>query len=117
MKGGFDREKFTISSDGGGCLPHFDEQGELLHLDYGRCTLLSDTLRELLDDGYKVNEVMPVFTSNVAKLLRLNNKGKLEVGKDADLIVLDNENKIESVMALGKWHQKNYKTIKKGGFE
>ncbi len=117
MKGGFDREKFTISSDGGGCLPHFDEQGELLHLDYGRCTLLSDTLRELLDDGYKVNEVMPVFTSNVAKLLRLNNKGKLEIGKDADLIILDNENKIESVMALGKWHQKNYKTIKKGGFE
>ncbi len=117
MKGGFNREKFTISSDGGGCLPHFDAQGELLHLDYGRCTLLSNTLKELLDEGYKLDEVMPVFTSNVAKLLRLTNKGTLEVGKDADLIILDNENKIESVMALGKWHQKNYKTIKKGSFE
>ncbi len=117
MKGGFNSEKFTISSDGGGCLPHFDEQGELLHLDYGRCTLLSDTLKELVDAGYELDEVMPVFTSNVAKLLRLNNKGKLEVGKDADLIVLDDDNKIESVMALGQWHQKNYKTIKKGGFE
>ena len=116
-KGGFDKEKFTISSDGGGCLPHFDEQGELLHLDYGRCTLLSDTLKELVDSGYQLDEVMPVFTSNVAKLLRLNNKGKLEVGKDADLIVLNDDNKIESVMALGQWHQKNYKTIKKGGFE
>lgn len=116
-KGGFDMSKFTISSDGGGCLPHFDEQGELLHLDYGRCTLLSDTLKELLDEGYKLEEVIPVFTSNVAKLLRLHNKGTLEVGKDADLIILDNENKIESVMALGQWHQKNYKTVRKGGFE
>ncbi len=117
MKGKFDKEKFTISSDGGGCLPHFDEQGELLYLDYGRCTLLSDTLKELLDEGYKLEEVIAVFTSNVAKLLRLNNKGKLEVGKDADLIILDDDNKIESVMALGQWHQKNYKTIRFGGFE
>ncbi len=117
MKKDYDKTKFTISSDGGGCLPHFNEQGELLHLDYGRCTLLSDTLKELLDEGYKLEEVMPVFTSNVAQLLRLNNKGTLEVGKDADLIVLDNENKIESVMALGQWHQKDYKTIRFGGFE
>ena len=117
MNGGFDKSKFTISSDGGGCLPHFDEQGELLHLDYGRCTLLSETLKELLDEGYTLDEVIPVFTSNVAKLLRLNNKGEIAIGKDADLIVLDKDNKIESVMALGKWHQKNYKTIRKGGFE
>ncbi|HFC30225.1 MAG TPA: beta-aspartyl-peptidase [Oceanospirillales bacterium] len=115
--GGFDSSKFTISSDGGGCLPHFNEQGELLHLDYGRCTLLSDTLKELLDEGFVLSEVIAPFTSNVAQLLRLHNKGKIAVGNDADLIILDKNNNIESVMALGQWHQKNYKTIKFGSFE
>jgi len=39
------------------------------------------------------------------------------VGKDADLVILDENNQIESVMALGQWHQKNHQTLKFGGFE
>ena len=116
-KSGLDSSKLTISSDGGGCLPHFNEQGELLHLDYGRCTLLSDTIKELLDEGYDLEEVIKPFTSNVAQLLKLHNKGNIVVGKDADFIILDEDNKIEAVMALGQWHQKNYETIRFGGFE
>jgi len=117
MAKGLDKTKFTISSDGGGCLPSFNEQGELLQLDYGRCTLLSDCIKELLDEGYKVDQVLPAFTSNVAQLLRLKNKGQIKVGNDADFVVLDQENRIQSVMALGQWHQRNYKTIKFGSFE
>jgi len=117
MKGGFDKSKLTISSDGGGCLPHFNQQGELLHLDYGRCTLLSDCIKELLDEGFDLEDVIAPFTCNVAKLLRLHHKGEIKSGNDADLIILDNDNKIESVMALGKWHQKNHKTIVFGSFE
>ncbi|MCF6320114.1 MAG: beta-aspartyl-peptidase [Proteobacteria bacterium] len=116
-QGKFDQSKLTISSDGGGCLPHFDKQGELLHLDYGRCTLLSDCIKELLDEGYKLEEVIAPFTCNVAQLLRFHNKGEIKIGKDADLVILDKHNKIESVMALGQWHQKNYKTIEYGSFE
>ena len=115
--GGFDKQKFTISSDGGGCLPHFNEQGELLHLDYGKCTLLSDCIKELLDEGHELEDVIAPFTSNVAALLRLNNKGQIKVGHDADLVILDKDNTIESVMALGQWHQKNHKTVKYGCFE
>jgi beta-aspartyl-dipeptidase (metallo-type) len=115
--GGYDASKLTISSDGGGCLPHFNEQGELLHLDYGRCTLLSDCIKELLDAAYPLDEVIRPFSSNVADLLKLKHKGQIKVGYDADLVILDNDNTIESVMALGQWHQKNHKTIKYGGFE
>ncbi|MBL4773490.1 MAG: beta-aspartyl-peptidase, partial [Alcanivoracaceae bacterium] len=115
--GGFDSSKFTVSSDGGGCLPHFDKQGELLHLDYGKCTLLSAYLKELLDDGYPLQDVIKTLTSNVAKLLRLHKKGTIKIENDADLIILDNKNEIESVMALGQWHKKNHQTIKFGSFE
>ena len=117
MSKDLDKTKFTISSDGGGCLPHFDKQGELLHMDYGRCTLLSDCIKELLDEGFSVDEVLPAFTSNVAKILRLHTKGQIKVGNDADLVIIDESNKIQSVMAMGKWHQKKYKTIKLGSFE
>ena len=89
----------------------------MLHLDYGRCTLLSDCIKELLDEGFALEQVIAPFTSNVAKLLRLQKKGQIKVGNDADFVILDKDNNIESVMALGQWHQKNYKTIIHGCFE
>ncbi|PCI65361.1 MAG: beta-aspartyl-peptidase [Gammaproteobacteria bacterium] len=113
----FDLSKLTISSDGGGCLPQFNQQGELIKLDYGRCSLLSDTFKVLLDEGYPEEQVLLPFTKNVANLLRLSQKGEIKVGNDADLIVLDKDNKIESVMALGKWHKKDSKMLRLGSFE
>ncbi|HIM58694.1 MAG TPA: beta-aspartyl-peptidase [Gammaproteobacteria bacterium] len=112
-----DKQKFTISSDGGGCLPYFDKQGELLHLDYASSDFLSNALKELLDEGIAESDVLPAFTSNVASLLKLQHKGSIKIGNDADLVILDEGNNIESVMALGKWHQKNHKTIAFGSFE
>ena len=112
-----DITKFTISSDGGGCLPYFDKQGELLHLDYGRCDFLSGTLKQLLDDGIAETDALPAFTSNIATLLKLHKKGNIKIGNDADLIVLDDNNEIESVMALGQWHKKDNKMLKLGSFE
>ncbi len=114
---GLDAEKFTISSDGGGCLPEFNAQGELLHLDYGKCSLLADTIKQLLDENTDLSDVIAPFTSNVAQLLKLAHKGQIKIGNDADLIILDHHNNIESVMALGQWHKKNHKTLKFGGFE
>lgn len=112
-----DQSKLTISSDGGGCLPYFDNQGELLQIGYGRCDFLSRTLKQLLDEGLPESEVLPAFTSNAASLLKLHKKGAIKIGNDADLVILDSDNKIESVMALGQWHQKNFKTLKLGSFE
>jgi len=107
----------TLSSDGGGCLPHFDPQGELLHMDFGRNIALSETLKELLDGGENLAGILPVFTQNVAQLLRLKHKGQIAVGNDADLVVLDDGHQIQDVMAMGQWHRKNHQTQIYGGFE
>jgi beta-aspartyl-dipeptidase (metallo-type) len=116
-EGGYDLTKLTISSDGGGCLPAFDSQGCLTHLDYGKCSLLSDTLKNLLDKGFSESEVLPVMTRNCADLLRLTKKGQLLKGNDADLVILDEKNQIHYVMALGHWHIKDKQTILHGSFE
>ncbi len=97
-------DRVTISSDGGGCLPVFNEQGEMLHMDIGRPASLIETLRTLLGDGVALEQVLPAFTSNVADILRLHDRGRIRIGDAADLIVLDDENEISDVMIAGIWH-------------
>ena len=110
-------ERITISSDGGGCLPVFDKQGELLSMDFGKSQALINTLKELLESGLRLERVLPAFTSNAAGLLRFHNKGRIAEGSDADLIVLDDSHEITDVMANGKWHQMDRKQIVYGTFE
>ncbi len=102
--GGCCMDKITISSDSGGCLPHFDKFGNLLHMGVGDSSTLIITLKELVAFGIKIEDILPALTSNLANLLRLNKKGMIKQGNDADLIVLDDKNNIKDVMARGNWH-------------
>ncbi len=117
IEAGCPPEKITISSDGGGCLPVFDTEGELLSLDYGRSIALSNCLAELLKRGLKLDQILPTMTSNPANLLKLKGKGQISPGADADLLVLDDEHNVQDVMVNGKWHIRNQKAVIKGNFE
>jgi beta-aspartyl-dipeptidase (metallo-type) len=83
----------------------------------GRPSAMAETLKELLARGEPLERVLPAFTSNAARLLMLPKKGRLAAGADADLVVLDAEGKIESVMARGRWHVQGGRSIVRGGFE
>jgi beta-aspartyl-dipeptidase (metallo-type) len=107
----------TISSDGGGCLPEFNEQGELTKMDVGNPLSIADTLKRLLDSGNDLATVLPAFTRNVAKLLRLKGKGTISVGSAADFVVLDDANEINDVMVGGVWHVSNKQQRVYGQFE
>ncbi|MBA6417451.1 MULTISPECIES: beta-aspartyl-peptidase [unclassified Colwellia] len=110
-------EQITLSSDGGGCLPCFDPQGELVHMDFGRASTLGETLVETLHKGLPLEQVLPMLTSNVANILRFKNKGQIAVGFDADLLIMNEKYEITDVMAQGVWHKQNNQTIIKGTFE
>ena len=47
-------ENLTISSDGGGCLPVFDQNGEMVKMDFATSAGLPDTLRELTSRGHSL---------------------------------------------------------------
>jgi len=104
LDSGLPANRITVSSDGGGCLPAFDADGALLHMDIGSPAILADTLGNLLADGLALEKILPAFTSNPARLLRLRDKGTIAVGADADLVVLGNDASIRHVMAGGRWH-------------
>jgi len=110
-------ERISVSSDGGGCLPHFDEAGHLHSLDIGKPDSLLLTLQKLLQSGREPETVLPAFTSNPADLLMLPRKGHLQTGMDADLVVLNQDFSICHVMARGQWHWQDGKQRRFGSFE
>jgi beta-aspartyl-dipeptidase (metallo-type) len=114
---GCDNRKLTISSDGGGCLPSFDAQGELLKMGFASCSAMAECLKNLLDHGLAEQTVLPLMTSNVASLLKLRQKGRILQGLDADLVVLDQANLVDHVMARGVWHVKDRHQLLSGLFE
>ena len=110
-------ENVTISSDGGGCLPVFNSQGEMLSMDVGTPASLPQTLKRLLDAGVALEAVLPAFTENVARLLRLHDRGRVIVKGAADFVVLDDDNHIADVMLGGRWHVRDRRPIVFGTFE
>ena len=110
-------DRVTISSDGGGCLPVFDDQGRIATMDVGDPAALAGALRSLLDAGVPLETALPPITSNVADLLRLPRKGRLRTGADADLVTLDDAGRIRDVMARGRWHVRDGRLLVAGTFD
>jgi beta-aspartyl-dipeptidase (metallo-type) len=94
----------TFSSDGCGSLPVFDDRGDLLSLASGKpkaiFTELIDSVRQ---EKLPLEKVLPAVTSNVASILKLPGKGRIAAGMDADLLALDEEDRIRHLLANGRW--------------
>jgi beta-aspartyl-dipeptidase (metallo-type) len=117
LASGAPMQRVTVSSDGGGCLPVFDADGRVVHLEVGDAGAMAAALAELLRRGHALEAVLPCFTSNVAALLRLRGKGVLAPGSDADLVVLDDAHGVHDVMAGGVWLVRGGAVVRRGGFE
>src|SRR5690606_15821170 len=114
---GLPAERLTVSSDGGGCLPHFDAQGELLRMDFATSGALADLLAALLGAGRALAAVLPPFTTNPARLLRFARKGRIAVGRDAVLVALGEDHRPRDVMARGRWFVRRGRPVVRGAFE
>jgi beta-aspartyl-dipeptidase (metallo-type) len=117
LAAGLPPERVTVSSDGGGCLPVFDREGRVVEMDVGRPASLIETLAGLVECGQPLERVLPAFTSNPARLLRLSRKGHLGPGAEADLVVLDERGGATEVMARGRWHVRGGRVVVRGTFE
>lgn len=104
LQNGVDIKHVTFSSDGNGSMPVFNDHGKLVGL--GICdvsSLYREVKEAIVNQGVDIGEAIKVITSNVAELLKLNNKGKIESGKDADLVLVDEKTlDIITVIAKGK---------------
>jgi len=117
LAAGAPADRVTISSDAGGCLPCFNGEGRVTHMDVGSSGALLETLRGALARGLALETVLPAFTANPARLLRFARKGVLAAGNDADLVVLDEEHRADTVIVHGEIHVKDRTPIRRGTFE
>jgi beta-aspartyl-dipeptidase (metallo-type) len=110
-------ERVTISSDAGGCLPCFDADGRVSHMDVGSSGALLETLLKLLTDDMPLATALPAFTTNPARLLRLPGKGLIAAGADADLVALDATGGADTVIIRGAIHVRGGTAVRRGTFQ
>ena len=118
LDGGVDIEQITLSSDSNGSMPIFDERGSLIRLAVGDIRDLYLDWKELVEGGFALEDVLKMVTTNPAKRAGIYPcKGSIEEGKDADLLILNSDLKIESDIAKGQMMIERGEVLVKGTFE
>ncbi|HON19335.1 MAG TPA: beta-aspartyl-peptidase [Salinivirgaceae bacterium] len=118
LKAGVSVENITVTSDACGSLPGFDENGNLVRLEMGLSkSVFTEIVDCVLEEKIPIENAIKVATENVARILKLANKGRIEVGKDADLILLNQDFQIVHYLANGIFMKKNFQVLKVGNYE
>lgn len=116
---GGDIRHLTLSSDGNGSLPKFDESGNLTGFGVASTRTLYQQVRAAVKNhGMALEEVVPLVTANTAAALKLGSKGDIKERNDADVLVLDKASlSIQHVFAKGRHMIKDQELLVKGTFE
>lgn len=107
----------TLSSDSNGSMPKWDAGGAVTGITRGRLTENLRTISTMHSKGVPLSQALTTMTSNVAKALNLRSKGNLAAGMDADMLVLNENLGIDSMMARGQWMRLEGKNLRKGLYE
>lgn len=85
--------RMTISSDCNGSQPEFDANGTYAGMGVaGNAAFLNDWRRLVLDNVVEMETALALVSGNVARVLGLDNrKGRIAVGWDADVTLLDDK--------------------------
>lgn len=116
---GGDMQHLTISSDGNGSLPKFDEHGNMIGFGVASTqTLFQQVVATVKKQALPLEVVLPLVTSNTANVLKMKHKGSIQESNDADVLILEKESlKLQHVFAKGRHMLENEKLLVKGTFE
>jgi beta-aspartyl-dipeptidase (metallo-type) len=112
-------EHITISSDGHGSWSTYDEHGNLMEMGVAGMDALYEELKRMVKIyDIPLEQALTFVTFNVAEGLGLEGKkGCIKTGADADLVLLDDEFGIHTVVARGQVMLEEGKLLKKGTYE
>ena len=116
LENGVPLDRITMSSDGHGSMPRFNEAGEMVGLGVGSIMCNIEAVRDLAK-LYGLETALLPMTRTVAAALNLQGKGEIRVGADADLLFMDDDLQITDVFMLGRRCMKDGEVIVKGAFE
>ncbi|MEG2984635.1 MAG: beta-aspartyl-peptidase [Peptostreptococcaceae bacterium] len=112
-------ENITISSDGYGSWSNYDEQGNLVKIGVSSVDALYKEFKAMvIEEKMNIEDALKYVTTNVAKALDLYpKKGVIKENSDADMVLLDKNLEIDSVIARGKIMVKDKKIKVFGTYE
>ena len=119
LEAGVNIENITMSSDGNGSMPIFDEAGNNIGVGVASQISILDEFRDMVQkENIAITDAIKIITSNIAKFTKLYpRKGCLANNSDADILVLDKDLQLQHVWARGTHMVENGKPIVFGTFE
>jgi beta-aspartyl-dipeptidase (metallo-type) len=103
LKAGVPLGHITLTSDGGGSLPLFDTDGNLLKIEIGYPkSILTEIADAVKTDELSIEQAVSLATINISNVLKLESKGRIEKGMDADLVLLSKDFDLVHVIAMGE---------------
>ena len=104
LEKGISSDRFTISSDGQGSMPVFNAQGEYQGIGIGKASCLLKEVRECVQkEDIPLETAIKGITCNPASILKLDRKGRIKEGFDADICLLEEGTlKLNTVIAKGQ---------------
>ena len=104
LERGISSDRFTLSSDGQGSMPVFNAQGEYQGIGIGKASCLLKEVRECVQkEDIPLETAIKGITCNPASILKLDRKGRIKEGFDADICLLEEGTlKLNTVIAKGQ---------------
>ena len=104
LERGISSDRFTLSSDGQGSMPVFNAQGEYKGIGIGKASCLLKEVRECVQkEDIPLETAIKGITCNPASILKLDRKGRIKAGFDADICLLEEGTlKLNTVIAKGQ---------------
>lgn len=115
---GLDTCRITVSSDGQGSWSTYDARGNLTQIGVSSVKALHEQLvRMVKENEFDLAEALSYVTSNPVDALQLSRKGRLQEGMDADIVLLDKDLAIDTVIARGQLMMKDKQLRVRGTYE
>lgn len=116
---GVPMDKVTISSDGQGSWSNYDAAGNLTEMGVSSVdTMYRQVVYQVQNENMSLEEALSLGTRNVAKALEVySKKGAVHVGSDADVLVLNGDLSMNTVIARGSLMMQDGVLLKKGTYE
>ncbi len=112
-------DRITMSSDGNGSMPKFNERKELVKVSIAPVDSILKEFRDLvIREKVKMEDAIRIVSTNVARHLKLRSKGELSEGKDADILIVTKDSLgLRYVIARGEVMMEDGKVVRYGTFE
>ena len=115
---GVDPTHITMSTDGHGSMPRFNDKGEMVGLATGGVGGLLDTIRDLIGNhGVPVERALIFNTTNVTDALGLKDQGRIEAGACGNACLFNDGWELTDVISKGCFMMRDKEIVKKGTFE